>query len=288
MAAAALGSAFCFSVSAAKSAVTFAASLKNELAAIERRSGGRLGIAILDTGSQARAGHRAAERSPLCSTFKFLAAAAVLKRVDDGREQLDRRVHFQAADLITHSPVTKDHAGDTGMTVAELCAAAMIFSDNTAANLILQSLGGPEAVTAFARSIGDPTTRLDRTEPTLNEATPGDPRDTTTPAAMLRNLQTLVLGDGLSAVSRERLKTWLLGNRTGDKRLRAGLPAGWQCGDKTGSGGHGTANDIGIFWPPQRPPVIVVAYLTETSASDDQRDAALADVARATAAAFTG
>ena len=256
----------------------------DEFARIEAGSGGRLGIAVLDTGSGARAGHRADERFPMCSTFKLLAAAAVLKRAEEGRERLDRRVKFQASDIVVYSPVTKDRTGGDGMTMAELCEAAMTFSDNTAANLMLASLGGPRALTAYARSIGDTTTRLDRIEPELGEAVPGDPRDTTAPAAMLKNLQTLALGDALSAASKQQLIAWLLGNRTGDARLRAGLPTGWRCGDKTGSGEHGSTNDVGVLWPPQGQPILVAIYLTETSASGDNRNATLADVGRAISA----
>jgi beta-lactamase class A len=255
--------------------------LNDELAKIEAQSGGRLGIAVLDTGSGRMAGHRADERFPMCSTFKLLAVAAVLKRVDDGRERLDRRITFEASDLETYSPVTKDHAGQDGMTMAQLCSAAIIWSDNTAANLILASLGGPQGVTAYAHSIGDMATRLDRTEPTLNEAIPVDLRDTTTPIAMLKDVQALTLGSALSTTAREHLSGWLLGNRTGDARLRAGLPSGWRCGDKTGTGERGTANDVGVLWASQGAPVIVSAYLTESTAKAATRDAALADVARA-------
>ena len=260
--------------------------LAEELSRIESGSGGRLGVAILDTGTQRHAEHRAAELFPMCSTFKLLAAAAVLKRCENGQDQLQRRIKFQASDLVTYSPVTKDHAGGDGMTLAELCAAALNYSDNTAANLLLASLGGPQALTAYARSIGDPVTRLDRIEPDLNEAVPGDPRDTTTPAAMLQNLRTLLFGEVLSAASKDQLTTWLVGNRTGDARLRAGLQPGWRCGDKTGSGERGSTNDIGVIWPPQRAPVLVTVYLTETTAVGEARNATLADVGRAIVRAF--
>ena len=172
--------------------------------------------------------------------------------------------------------------------MAELCEAAITLSDNTAANLILASLGGPEGLTAYARSIGDTTTRLDRIEPFLNEAVPGDLRDTTTPAAMLKNVHTLALGDALSAASKQQLTAWLLGNRTGDARLRAGLPAGWRCGDKTGSGERGTTNDIGVVWPPHGAPIIVAIYLTETAASGEKRNATLAEIGRAVSAVLGG
>ncbi|MBV8509166.1 MAG: class A beta-lactamase [Xanthobacteraceae bacterium] len=260
--------------------------LTEELTRIESGSGGRLGVAILDTGTQRHAEHRAAELFPMCSTFKLLASAAVLKRCDNGQDQLQRRIKFQASDLVTYSPVTKDHVGGDGMTLAELCAAALNYSDNTAANLLLASLGGPQALTAYARSIGDPVTRLDRIEPDLNEAVPGDPRDTTTPAAMLQNLHTLLFGEVLSAASKDQLTVWLLGNRTGDARLRAALPPGWRCGDKTGSGERGSTNDIGVIWPPQGAPIVVTVYLTETAAASEARNATLADVGRAIVRAF--
>jgi beta-lactamase class A len=174
------------------------------------------------------------------------------------------------------------------MTVAELCEAAVTLSDNTAANLLLASLGGPSAITAYARSLGDDITRLDRIEPELNEATPGDPRDTTTPAAMAKNLKLLATGTALSAASRDQLNAWLVGCKTGDAKLRAGLPKSWRVGDKTGSGGHGSNNDVAVIWPDGRPPVIIASYLTETTISDDQRNAVHAAVGRAVAAAIAG
>jgi len=274
-------------------------SLAEDLRKVEADSGGRLGVAVLDTASGMRAGHRAGERFPMCSTFKLLAAAAVLKRVDAGQERLDRRIRFTAADIVVNSPVTKEHVAD-GMSLEELCAAAMTVSDNTAGNLIMASLGGrqggpwngpaggPEALTDFARSLGDSVTRLDRVEPSLNEAVPGDPRDTTSPDAMLGNLQALVLGKVLTAASREHLTGWLLGNKTGATRLRAGLPPDWRVGDKTGAGDNGTTNDVGIVWPPQRAPVLVAIYLTGTSAGAEQRNATLAAVGRAVVTALTG
>jgi beta-lactamase class A len=262
------------------------ATLGSELARIESESEGRLGVAVLDILTGTQVGHRADERFPMCSTFKLLAAAAVLARVDVGRERLERRIRIEASEIVVNSPVTKDHVGRDGMSLAELCEAAMTVSDNTAGNLILASLGGPGGLTAYARSLGDTLTRLDRIEPVLNEAVPGDPRDTTTPAAMLSNLRTLVLGTALSAASREQLTAWLIGNKTGDSRLRAGLPKDWRVGDKTGSGERGTTNDVGLVWPPQHPPVIVSIYLTGTPAASEQRNATLAKVGRAMVSAL--
>jgi beta-lactamase class A len=261
-------------------------SLRGEFSRIERDSGGRLGVAVLDTSSQAQASHHADDRFPMCSTFKLLACAAVLKRVDDGQEHLDRRIAIQAGDIVPDSTLIKEQAAGTSMTLAALCEAAMTYSDNTAANLIIASLGSPQVVTAYARSIGDAMTRLDRNEPALNEAVPGDLRDTTTPLAMVKNMQTLLLGDALSAASKKQLADWLLANKTGGTRLRAGLPAGWKVGDKTGTGERGSTNDIGIVWPPNRAPVLIAVYLTETSAPADKRNAAIAAVGKAVAAAI--
>lgn len=257
------------------------------IAKIEAESGGRLGVAVLDTGTGALAGHRIDERFPMCSTFKTLAAAAILGRVDAGKEQLARRIPVEQKDILSYAPITKQHVGQD-MTIAELCEAAVTLSDNTAANLLLASLGGPSAITAYARSIGDDITRLDRTEPTLNEATPGDPRDTTTPAAMAKNLNLLATGTALSAASRDQLVAWLVGCKTGDAKLRAGLPKNWRVGDKTGSGDHGSSNDAAVIWPEGKPPVIVTSYLTETAGPDDKRNATHAAVGRAVAAAFGG
>jgi beta-lactamase class A len=259
------------------------AGLREDFAALEGESGGRLGVAVLHTGSGGFVGHRADERFPMCSTFKLLAAAAVLRRVDEGKEKLDRRVKFATSDLVVNSPITKERAGGEGMSVAELCAAAMTVSDNTAGNLILASLGGPQALNDYARSLGDTVTRLDRIEPDLNEALPDDPRDTTAPAAMLKNIQALVLGRALSENSKEQLIAWLVGNKTGDARLRARLPASWRVGDKTGSGEHGTTNDVGVAWPPQSAPVLIAVYLTGTAANGEARNRTIAAVGSAIA-----
>jgi beta-lactamase class A len=257
--------------------------LEAELANIEKTSGGRLGVAVFDTKTGTGGGYRSNELFPMCSTFKLLAAAAILKRVDTGQERLDRRIPFGVSDLVVNSPTTKARVGEGNLTLAELCEAAMVMSDNTAGNLLLANLGGPAGLTAFARSLGDRTTRLDRIEPELNEALPGDPRDTTSPAAMLENIRLLVLGNALSHASRQQLTVWLLGNKTGGTRLRARLPNGWRVGDKTGIGERGTTNDVGLFWPPRRDPVIVAAYLTGSPASTEQRNGMIAAVGEAVA-----
>ncbi|MBN3766013.1 class A beta-lactamase [Burkholderia sp. Ac-20365] len=252
---------------------------ERQLAKIEAQTGGRLGVAILDTSGTRLQGWRLHERFPMCSTFKLLLASAVLARKDQGKEELGRKIVFSKDVVVANSPVSGPRAGGDGMTVAELCEAAITRSDNTAANLLLESIGGQAALTAFARSIGDKVTRLDRTEPTLNEALAGDPRDTSTPAAMLTDMHTLLLGDRLTAASREQLTAWLIANKTGDARLRAGLPKDWRVGDKTGTGERGTSNDVAIIWPDGRAPILAVVYLTgATQVESTQRDAAIAQV----------
>lgn len=246
---------------------------------IEHDAGGRLGVAILDTGLKRMSGHRLDERFPMCSTFKWLAAACVLHRVDAGVERLDRRIRYGPEVLLEHSPATALHAGGKGMTLRELCEATVALSDNAAANLILDSFGGPAALTRFARSIGDLKTRLDRREPELNEALPGDPRDTTTPRAMANSLRAAVLGDSLAPASRDHLSAWLESTRTNLQRLRADLPSGWRMGSKTGTGPKGTTNDVGVFWPPGRAPIVVAVYLTGSLASLPVRERAVARVA---------
>lgn len=254
--------------------------LQDRLAALERRHGGRLGVAVLDMEGGQRIGHRADERFPMCSTFKFLAAALVLARVDRGEEQLDRRVVYAKDDLVAYSPVTERHAGAEGMAMAELCHAAVTVSDNTAGNLLLASFGGPAGLTAFARSLGDEVTRLDRIETELNEAIPGDPRDTTTPAAMLGDMRALLMGDALSPASRMQLADWLIATTTGGQRIRAGIPTDWRVGDKTGTSNNGVTNDIAIAWPPGRAPLLITAYFAESSIPQGERNAVLAEVGR--------
>ncbi len=265
---------------AAFAAYSDSSSFEKQMVNLEKESGGRLGVALLDTATNTRKGYRTEERFPMCSTFKMLAAGAVLARVDQGKERLERVVHFTQKEVVPYSPITEKHLGEAGISIGELCAAAITLSDNTAANLLLASIGGPVALTAFARSIGDSITRLDRIEPDLNEAIPGDPRDTTTPAAMLSSMRTLLLGEALSPSSRAQLTEWMMQNKTGDKRLRAGLPSGWKVGDKTGSGNRGTTNDIAILWPPQHAPVLITVYLTGSTGSDEQRNATIAAVGK--------
>jgi beta-lactamase class A len=236
------------------------------LAELEKKTGGRLGVAVLDTETNISLGYRENERFFLCSTYKALAAGFVLARVDKGEEKLDRRVQYGKDALVTYSPVTEKHAGTDGMTIAELCEAAITMSDNTAGNLLLDSFGGPSALTAWLRQTGDDETRLDRREPDLNEAKKGDLQDTTTPDTLLDTLGLLTLGDTLSEGSRNHLIDWLVGDKVGDARLRAGVPKEWKIGDKTGTGNNGALGDIAVIWPPDRGPLIVVAYMAEATA----------------------
>ena len=243
------------------------------LAEIEARGACRLGVAVIDTGGGPSLLHRADQRFPMCSTFKLLASAAVLALVDQGREKLDRKIAYGPSDLLDYAPVTKKHVAEGGMALGDLCAAAIDYSDNTAGNLILGVAGGPAGLTRYIRAIGDPVTRFDRTEPTLNTAIPGDPRDTSTPLAMADDVRKVLFGDVLSPASREQLKTWLINDKVGDARLRAGLPPSWIIGDKTGSGDLGTANVAAALWARGRAPLTAAVFLTESTQTMDARNA---------------
>ena len=256
-----------------------------ELAALERSYDGRIGAFALDTGTGRSLGHRERERFPLLSTVKLLAAAAVLRRGRDSDPGLpDRRVRWSSADLVEYSPVTGEHVG-AGLTVAELCRAAVTVSDNTAGNLLLRQIGGPDGLTRYVRRLGDPFTRLDRWETALNDWTPGEQRDTTTPAAMGRTLEALTVGTALHPQDRDRLTGWMRAATTGAGRIRAGLPPDWAVGDKTGSGGaYGPANDVAVAAPPGGAPLILAVYTTRAArdaAYDDDVIARTATVLRA-------
>lgn len=254
-----------------------AATFQARLQAIEADVQGRLGVFAIDTASGSTLAYRADERFMMLSSFKLLASALVLHRVDQGLESLARRIVYTPSDLVTYSPITQHHADGSGLTLGELCHATLTTSDNTAANLILDSYGGPAALTAFARQLGDSVTRLDRRETALNLPAAQIELDTTTPRAMALTVQHLATGRVLSAASRQQLAQWLLANTTGGQRLKAGLPPGWRCGDKTGTNAT-DSNDIGLLWPPARPPWVVCAYLADSRASPAARDRALAAV----------
>lgn len=254
--------------------------LQEGLRDIEAAARGRLGVHIIDTGTGAESGWRSDERFLMLSSFKLLASALVLARADRGEDALERRIRYRPQDLVPWSPVTEKHVGGDGLSLAQLCEATLTTSDNTAANLILASYGGPPALTAFVRRLGDAVTRLDRTEPELNVAAAGgEPLDTTSPRAMAHTLKKLLVDDALTPASRDRLTRWLRANTTGDKRLRAGMPADWVVGEKTGTAGN-DANDIGFARPPQGAPLIVAAYLAESATDGATRDRALASVGR--------
>lgn len=253
--------------------------LTEDFANLEKENGGRLGVAVIDIATGASIGHRADQRFPMCSTVKFLLATTVLYRVDHHKETLDHELAIPPKPLVPHSPATEAHAGGK-MKVSELCDAILTQSDNTGANVLLKTLGGPSAFTAFARSMGDKVTRLDRYEPELNQSHDGELRDTTSPLAMAQNLKSILLGSLLSTQSREQLTKWMEANETGLTRLRAKLPQGWRAADKTGSDGEHTSNDIAVLWPEGKQPIIIAAYLTQCHGPETKRGAVLAEVAR--------
>ena len=271
---------------AATSTPTAQTEFAKRIAAIEAQTRGRIGVATLDTGSGKHLDYRSEERFPMCSTFKFLAAAAVLKRVDEKQEKLERFVPYDAKDILEYAPVTKTHLEEGGMTLGALCGAAVAQSDNTAGNLLLYAIGGPVGLTNFARDLGDNMTRLDRKEPELNSAGPGDERDTTTPASMLADMHQLLLENGLSASSGQQLEARLRANETGSAMIRAGVPGNWIVGDKTGRGANGATNDIAIMRPPNRAPILLTIYSVGSTGSANDRTATIAEVAKIVAGEF--
>lgn len=253
----------------------------------EAKLDARIGVTVNALGSELSWEYNSNDRFPMSSTFKTIACAALLHRIDEGLDQLDRVVTFNEEELVTYSPITEARSGDNGMTLAELCEATITLSDNTAGNLVLSAIGGPKGFTDFARSIGDDVTQLDRWETDLNEALPGDLRDTTTPNAMAALLEELLVGDTLSVSSRNQLESWLRGNVVGDALLRAGIPNDWEIGDKTGAGGYGSRSIAAIMWPPSGSPIISAIYITETDASFEDRNLAIAQIGRAIANAVS-
>lgn len=262
---------------------SFAVSQQGQMTAavrqLEAKAQGRLGVHVIDTANGHEFGYRSDELFMMLSSFKLLASALVLARVDRGEESLERRIRYRKQDLVPWSPVTEAHADGEGLTLAELCHATITTSDNTAGNLILASYGGPKILTQFARQVGDKVTRLDRIEPDLNTRVEGDNLDTTSPRAMAMTMSKLLVRDALSPSSRKLLRQWLLENTTGGKRLKAGVPVDWTVGDKTGTN-KTDANDIGILLPPQGAPVLVTAYLSDSPATSQIKDETLAEVGR--------
>jgi beta-lactamase class A len=255
------------------------------IAAIETATGGSIGVHVHDTGSGRRLRHRDGERFAFCSTMKAMLAGAALARADRGELAMDRAVPVAAADIVTNSPRT-GAAAPGSMTVAQLCSATVEVSDNAAANLLFPLVGDTAGMTAFARTLGDTETRFDRLETALNSNIPGDPRDTTTPAAMAAAIHALLLGDALSAAGRAQLLAWMEAATTGLTALRAGLPPSWRTGDKTGAGANGARNIVALTIPPARAPIVASVYMSGSSRSLAELNAAHAEVGRAIAEAL--
>jgi len=245
--------------------------------ALEEKYDARIGVFAIDTGTGAELNHRADERFAFCSTYKTLAAAAILRQTSPA--QLNASLTYTAADVLAHSPITEQHVA-TGMTIRALCEAAVRNSDNTAANLLVREVGGPSGVTDFARTLGDTATRMDRLEPALNEAIPGDPRDTTTPRAFGTDYQKLVVDGALDSQARTMLTEWLVNNTTGSAGIRSSAPAGWQVGDKTGSGYYGSTNDIAVIWPPGAKPIVLAIMSSRTTKNAVADSTLIADATR--------
>jgi beta-lactamase class A len=253
------------------------------LAAYERETGGKVGLYAENLVTGAKVTWRSEERFVMCSTFKASLAALVLARIDQGTDHLESMIAYGPEDLLEYAPVAKQHIATNvkaSMSVADMCAAMVELSDNTCANLLLARVGGPSALTAFWRSSGDTVTRLDHNEPELNYSPPGNPNDTTTPLAMAGNLRRFVLGEVLSADSHQRLIGWMVNCKTGDNRLRAGLPKHWMVADKTGSSGKDAAGDIAVVWPRPDRPVLIASYVQGGSPSVPQFTALFSEIGR--------
>lgn len=287
---AALATTLPLSGSAYASALDDSAGIEHRLRDLERRHAARLGVYARNTATGRIVRYRAHERFPMCSVFKTLAVAAVLRDLDHRGEFLAERIRYTEKDVTDsgYAPITGEPGNlAAGMTVAELCAATICHSDNAAGNLLLRELGGPTAITRFSRSIGDRTTRLDRWEPDLNSAEPSRVTDTTSPYAIGRSYARLTLGTALTAGDRERLTDWLLANTTGGEKLRAGLPSDWIVADKTAGGKYGTNHDVGITWPPGRSPVVMAVLTTKHEPDASPDNPLIAKTAALLAAALT-
>lgn len=248
-----------------------------EFVQLESKFGARLGVYAIDTGTNRTVAYRPDERFAYASTYKALAAGALLQQ--NSMEKLDEVITYSSHDLVTYSPITEKHV-DTGMTLRELCDAAIRYSDNTAGNLLLQKLGGPDGFETALTKIGDHITKADRFETELNAATPGDTRDTSTPRALATTLQAFTVTDVLPADKRRILTNWLRGNTTGDKLIRAGVPQGWEVGDKSGAGSYGTRNDIAIVWPPNRAPIVIAVLSSRDTQNAKYNDELIAQAAK--------
>ncbi|MFD8098057.1 class A beta-lactamase [Nocardia fluminea] len=286
-------------IALAISAVTFTACASNDaesvpstsatvpatatFADMEAKYGARLGLSVVDTGTAATANYREGERFPMASTFKGLACGALLQAHPLSTGYFDQVIRYTAADIVVNSPETEKHI-DTGMTVTALCDAAITLSDNTAGNMLLRLLGGPAGFTAFLRTLGDTVSRLDRWEPELNTAIPGDERDTTTAAALVANYRALVVGTALQEPERAQLATWLKASKTGAKRIKAGLPTDWIVGDKTGTPAYGSALDVAVAWPPNRAPLVLAVLTTKPDQNAEPSNDLVAEATKAAVA----
>lgn len=252
-------------------------SIQIELAKLESLYGGRLGIFALNTANNKTIQYRANERFAFCSTGKIMVVGAVLKKSEKNPDLLQKNITYTQKDIdkSTYAPITKQYLKD-GMSVYSLCEATLDYSDNTAMNLLTNMMGGVSAIATYAKTINDNKFRLDRFEPELNSAIPGDVRDTTTPMAMGKSLQQLVLGNILDIKQRKILTSWLKNNTTGNSRIRAGVPNGWIVGDKTGTGDYGTTNDIGIIWPPKCAPIVIAIYYTQNKKDAKPKESVIA------------
>jgi len=256
-------------------------SIEKKLQSLEAASKGRIGVSALDTSNSKRFEFRSNERFSLCSTFKLFLVGAVLKKSMTDPRFLGKRIQIARKEVESagYSPITEKNVGNE-MSIAQLCEATIQYSDNAAANLLMKRLEGPSGVTQFLRSMGDTVSRLDRWEPDLDPAYPGDPRDTSTPSAVEKSLRSLLLGGMLDLPQRTQLITWLKGNTTGDARIRAGVPKGWSVADKTGTCSYGTTNDIGMIWPPDRDPILVAIYFIQEKKEALPRNDVIASVTR--------
>ncbi|PKE29478.1 class A beta-lactamase [Rahnella sp. AA] len=268
-----------FSAASRAQTATKMITVQQQLAALEKDSGGRLGVMLINTADNSQIAYRADERFAMCSTSKFMAASAILKQSETQKDLLAQPVSIKKSDLVNYNPIAEKHVNGT-MTLGELAAAALQYSDNVGMNKLIEHLGGPQKVTEYARTLGDDTFRLDRTEPTLNTAIPGDERDTSTPRAMALSLQKNALGDGLARPQQAQLVEWMKGNTTGAMSIRAGLPATWIVGDKTGSGDYGTTNDIAVIWPENKAPLVLVTYFTQPQQDAKSRRDVLSSAAK--------
>tara|TARA_R110002153_G_scaffold104022_4_gene241600 strand:+ start:849 stop:1724 length:876 start_codon:yes stop_codon:yes gene_type:complete len=262
------------------------AEFTSKISALENNSGGRLGVSVISANGSALYAYRENERFAMCSTFKALLGAAILSKVDSSLESLDRPIPYTSKDILDYAPITKRNLSVGRMTLSELSAASIQYSDNTAANLLLDAIGGPQALTSYLRSIGDNQTRLDRNEPSLNTNITRDLRDTSTSKAMAETLHKVMFGDYLSPASKEQLKAWMFGNTTGANKLKAGFNKFWIVGDKTGSCGNGASNDVAIVYPRGTEAFIISVFYTGSSASNDIKNAVIADVAQITSSAL--